>query len=957
MNEVPDRPELLLRERAWLHALARQLVQRHEPADELAHDVMAVACTQAAPRTAGPRAWLAAILRKQLAGRRREAHRRSAREAQAARPEAVPPAGDTVARFEVQRDVANAVLALSEPYRTTVLLRFWEELSPAAIGRRMSVPVETVRTRIKRGLALLRERLDRAHGGDRRAWAVPLWAAGKAGSFASFLAGVMVMTSIQKVALGGAAIAAVLLSFLAWPWVMTGDSPAPASEPPSKAVSAAAPAGAVFEPVVRPDANERVAVTTAMAEAQLVVIGKVVDDETSAPLPGARVRLTDQDFTEDLGIVAATAADGTFRLEEAKSSPGRSVVVQLSDYAVMRESAPFDANAAAPQQVDLGTIRLVRGTVFSGQVVDQDGRGVADAELFLAVWSFGYSGYGPQNLLEASAIVGRGDADGRFRLDQPVRPDLQHQSLLFAVTPRGLGWCRCEASRQRREVNDLLIRLRPAGGVLVRVQDRDGKVVAGVQVSALPRFGPIGMQTREGRRPPSRQPALAARFSGQTDAAGEVRLTFLPVGEPLVVEQQGYHERLYDLSIEAGGHPQQPLHPFELQAGTEQTVTVRLVDTSSIAVSVEVRDDLGAPIADARVDAGETRNVEARTDAAGRAELTVPATSSISVAAEAPGHRRAHQQVKLAAGASVRVSLTLPRTCPLDGRVVDQFGAPVAGMFLFVDGHHLGTTDAEGRFHADAFPMGSRELGVVMGPTMDRTRWTGRQTPKVVDAGQGPVTITMQRRTGSVDVQVAIVDAGGQGLESIETNLALFTDEARGGFFLFKEPAVKRGLVLARSCVAGRWRLCVRTADGRRGSLIFAVTEGQLPTDLRLELPVPGTVNGRLQFVDVPPPANVTLHVRHATIEPGMWTSFRYPGRWHVDARSQSVTGDQNGWTGSLRMQPAQDLTFRVDSADPTEELVFTVIGEGVAGEARVRVEPGQTRDVVVEVRAKARPR
>ena len=95
MNGVPDQPELLLRERAWLQALARQLVQRHEAADELAHDALASACTQPAPTTAGPRAWLAAILRKHIAGSRRAAQRRSAREAMAVRPEAVPPTDDT----------------------------------------------------------------------------------------------------------------------------------------------------------------------------------------------------------------------------------------------------------------------------------------------------------------------------------------------------------------------------------------------------------------------------------------------------------------------------------------------------------------------------------------------------------------------------------------------------------------------------------------------------------------------------------------------------------------------------------------------------------------------------------------------------------------------------------------------------------------------------------------------
>ncbi len=45
----------------------------------------------------------------------------------------------------------------------------------------MGVPVETARSRAQRGLAMLRERFDADHGGDRRAWAVPLLSLGSGG--------------------------------------------------------------------------------------------------------------------------------------------------------------------------------------------------------------------------------------------------------------------------------------------------------------------------------------------------------------------------------------------------------------------------------------------------------------------------------------------------------------------------------------------------------------------------------------------------------------------------------------------------------------------------------------------------------------------------------------------------------------------------------------------------------
>lgn len=136
--------------------------------------------------------------------------------------------------------------------------------------------------------------------------------------------------------------------------------------------------------------------------------------------------------------------------------------------------------------------------------------------------------------------------------------------------------------------------------------------------------------------------------------------------------------------------------------------------------------------------------------------------------------------------------------------------------------------------------------------------------------------------------------------------------------------------------------------------LEFELTDGQPPAALRLELPPPGTITGRLQFVDVDPPATLLLDVRHATRR--AQSGVRHPGRWQVDAASQSLQNDRaNGGgysgTGQLRMEPARNATFRLEMADPGDDLVFTVQGAGIRGEARVRVEPGQTRELVLEVR------
>jgi DNA-directed RNA polymerase specialized sigma24 family protein len=51
------------------------------------------------------------------------------------------------------------VLALDEPWRSAVLWRFFHDLQPRVIAARLGVPVATVRSRVQRGLELLRTEL------------------------------------------------------------------------------------------------------------------------------------------------------------------------------------------------------------------------------------------------------------------------------------------------------------------------------------------------------------------------------------------------------------------------------------------------------------------------------------------------------------------------------------------------------------------------------------------------------------------------------------------------------------------------------------------------------------------------------------------------------------------------------------------------------------------------------
>jgi RNA polymerase sigma-70 factor (ECF subfamily) len=163
----------LLAQREWVRRVARALVADVNAAEDLEQDLW-VEVLQRPPRVRSSlRGWLAAALRSRLLNVRRSDSRRARRELAACRPEAAA-AADVVAEADAHRRVVDAVMEIAEPYRTALLLRFFEELPPAAIAQRLGIPAETVRTRVRRALDLLRARLDARTGGDRAMWCAAL---------------------------------------------------------------------------------------------------------------------------------------------------------------------------------------------------------------------------------------------------------------------------------------------------------------------------------------------------------------------------------------------------------------------------------------------------------------------------------------------------------------------------------------------------------------------------------------------------------------------------------------------------------------------------------------------------------------------------------------------------------------------------------------------------------------
>ncbi|MHC5063749.1 MAG: sigma-70 family RNA polymerase sigma factor [Planctomycetota bacterium] len=158
---------------AWLRRLAESLVQDPALASDLALDACQVLNAREADPPRNPRAFLRGVLQRLLLRHHRGEKQRRDREQQTARSDPAASAADSAAQLESQRILLEQVEKLQPAQREVILLRYYHQLSSAEIATRLEIPAATVRKRLQRGLAELRQALDRKYP-NRLAWAALL---------------------------------------------------------------------------------------------------------------------------------------------------------------------------------------------------------------------------------------------------------------------------------------------------------------------------------------------------------------------------------------------------------------------------------------------------------------------------------------------------------------------------------------------------------------------------------------------------------------------------------------------------------------------------------------------------------------------------------------------------------------------------------------------------------------
>ncbi len=376
MDDTSGIPQLdaLLAHADWVRSLARRLVTDPNDADDIEQRAWLVAARRPPKHLASARGWFARVVRRLAKDAGRSSSRRPFSMQDSVPDDSASGSSEIVAQAEAHREVVEVLLSLREPYRSTILHRFFRGTSSAEIARHEGIPAQTVRVRLHRGLSMLREALDSRHGKD-RAWPMLVTLADIPNSALPSVAnGVIAMTG-KKIIVTTAAIAA-LVGLVA---ISTGEDDANAeAEGRHRNVSRGAKdaeermsAGPQIQTSRFDEAPESQAPTDQRrGVARHILAGRVVDNVTGTAVTSYHLQLWRRSNPGIKSEVVARRtindARGNFRLALRRGG-----VHRLRISSSRHRTATLDAlDVSDPEGLDGLEVRLDPGESISGRVVD-----------------------------------------------------------------------------------------------------------------------------------------------------------------------------------------------------------------------------------------------------------------------------------------------------------------------------------------------------------------------------------------------------------------------------------------------------------------------------------------------------------------------------------------------------------------------------------------------------------
>ncbi len=543
----PRQPRWSEERKAAVHA-AHSVVGDWHLAEDLAQEtLLRLLDGRAVPKrgssTPFPPAWVRRVARNLALNVMRDHGRRRKREALVARKDSVHEVRKGLDEDQVAL-LTGELSALREPYASTLRMRYIEGRSQDAIATRLGISLETVRSRQRRGLGLLRERLGQR---DRpNAWSLlTLFGTGRRATLALGAAALVIAACTVALVLGRRGVESAALEVAA-------AAPLPALETQDPARSVATRDGPRLGEGDAPRAGTP----------PLRVVNGRVTDGAGSPILGARLWYSLPDAPDELQPSAArSASDGTFRLE-LRGGPawvGATLRGHAPRFMVLSLGSEASERGAG-EPLELEIERAV--PVLRGVVCDQEGRPLAGARvqerygIDLRRWRDGTG----RDLRLFPADVRVTDENGEFVLERP-RP-FQPAELLIEADGR-VPWA--------ADLGSYMVEPRPIQATLLPGASRTGLVV---DAEGRPAADVAVVLVGDGRR----------AHSTRTDAEGHFVL------EPVA---PGAAQLLLNPHLEAG----LDARDLELQIPPGASAGSPIVLAAGRSVEGRARSSAGAPLA------------------------------------------------------------------------------------------------------------------------------------------------------------------------------------------------------------------------------------------------------------------------------------------------------------------------------------------------------------------------
>ncbi|MBL8842107.1 MAG: sigma-70 family RNA polymerase sigma factor [Planctomycetes bacterium] len=940
MAPLPDPLPLddVIAQQRFLRSVARQLVRDAATADDVVQESYLRALEEPHARPRSVRAWLGRVVANLAHDRRRGELRRERREQEVASAAGCSTPADRspaaiAARVEMQRRLAERVLALAPAYRDVVLLHHFEGLSVAETAARLSVPLETARTRLRRALEQLRTQLEGELGGrgellaallplatfvvpalpiatTATATATATTAATVAAAGGALLGVPLAMSTTSKLAL--AALAAFVAGGV---WLFAGGTlgpDAPRLATPQRApAEAAAPADVDPLATAAPIVAERAAAPAATPPPAALepqpgraALRLTTLQADGRPAPRLRLRLHSREAERDLEPLRRVSSDDAGLLWLDDLEPGE-VVVAAAGFARRPDSGDGALLAdGAYGVIDLtleagvvreATLRLPDGHPVRGRVVDGASRPIAGAAIWVSDRQETWSG---------GDFVTQSDERGDFEL--PAVGTYHYAAARAA----GLGWSEVVSvdTSDPTRVAPVELRLdRPGATLRGRVLDAAGEPIGGARLVAID--DSRGSRLTNDQRILGDPPPTVTR----TAPDGTFTIESLPFCT-------------LDLLVD---HPRFAPHHLEFEiAAADVTRDVTLQQGGSLAVTVVDGRGVALPAIDVQLQLMmgpfplERLNLDARSAEDGRLRFErLPVTPSLLTAA-APGRAPSKRFLQLDGGAQ-QTELVMGAALTLRGRVVDDAGRGCAGIGVQLTPSDLSlakwspplTTDEEGYFtltdcadlpyeaslhHPTGMSMFAARRGIVVRP--------GDELHVLVLGEAQRAASSLRGRVVAANGQPVALPSAQFGEEGGNFALSVTLD-ADGRFELGPLPAGRFWLVVGAEGLANRSVGAIELAAGEvrdLGDLALAEPAG-------LRILARRSDGGRVK------PADLRLH-RHGGYSGAEFT---------VDGEALRCSGLAHG------------------------DYTLEVVGAGLAWQqVAVQLDAGHTREVTLDVEA-----